>query len=347
MRSRYLVRAVVATLLLCAAQGAPGVAAPAWAQGAPATGVEKTTDDYVNEGREFAMKGKFQEAYNAYMKAWAEKQPFDLACNLAVAEVELNKHREAMEHFTYCEQNFPSVRDEKQEAISKILREFLADTRRKVGVARIRVTRDDGGSAEGTRVFVDGQPVGKIGGGGKLEQPLLRTEDVFVNPGSRRFSARMKGCAEGEAVLAVSPGGEVAPALELACRKTISRGWVIAGASAAAVGVGVGVGGVVYSGSRRTDGQPVFDELKAAEGPGACLLPKNSVKCAELHSAYDDYSLWQKIGIGGVIFGGVAAGATLVYLLTGGSAPKESDSGVQASFGVMPGGGGAVLRGSF
>jgi hypothetical protein len=209
------------------------------------------------------------------------------------------------------------------------------------------VTRDDGGSAEEARVFVDGQPAGKIGVGGKLEQPLLQTDDVFVNPGGRRFSARMKDCEEGEVVLAVPSGGTVAPVLELSCKRKISWALVGMGGSAALAGYVLGGVGIGISESRYSDGKPIFDELKAADGPGACLLPKNSVRCAELESAYSDYSLWQKIGIGGVILGGVAAGATFMYLLSGGSPPKESEGGVRPIFSVMPGGGGAFLRGSF
>lgn len=347
MHYRQIVRTGLAALIFYAAQGAPGVAEPAMAQGVPAAGAERTADDYVTEGRKLANLGKSREAYDAYMKAWMQKQPFDLACNLGVVELDLGMARDALEHFTYCERNYPSVRSDQQKATFEQLSGFIKTARAQVGAARIKVTRDDGESAEGARVLVDGRPVGKVGAGGEVEQPLLQKGEVFVDAGSRRFTASLKGCADGSVVLAVPKGGTVDAPLMLSCAKKVSKVWVIAGISAAAVGVGVGIGSLVYSGIRYDDGRPAYEELKAKDGSGACFLPQNSVKCEELKSTVLDWNLFRGIGIGGLVFGGAAATATLVYVLVGGSAPKQSGSGVQASVGVMPGGGGAVLRGSF
>jgi tetratricopeptide (TPR) repeat protein len=337
----------LAALFLYAAQGAAGVSSAAWAQGAPAAGAPKTAEDYMREGRDHAQKDRNEEARMSYLEAWKLKKSFDLACNLGLVESKLQRSRDALEHLTYCEQNYPTARDEALTAKFEKLRAEIQKVRAEVGAARAQVTRDDGESPEGARVFVDGQPVGRVGADGKVEQPLLTTGEFYVDAGSRRFSASLKGCADASVVLGVPKGGTVAPALLLSCKKKVNKGLVYAGIGVAAVGVGAGIGALVYSGSRRDDGQPIFDELVAKDGLGACLLPKNSVKCAELESAVSDWSLFRGIGIGGLALGGAAAAATVVYVLVGGSAPKSADTGVQASFGVMPGGGGAVVRGTF
>jgi len=347
MHHRHTVRSALAALFLYAAQEAPGVSSSAWAQGTPAASAQKTVEDYMREGRDLAQKDRKEEARVAYLEAWKLTKSFDLACNLGLVESKLKRSRDALEHLTYCKENYPTVRDEALTAKLAMLRAEIAKVRAEVGAARIRVTRDDGESVEGARVFVDGQPLGKVGADGRVEQPLLRADDIFVDAGSRRFTASLKGCEDAGVVLAVPKGGTVDTALLLSCKTKISMGLVYAGIGVAAVGVGVGIGSFVYSSGRRDDGQPIFDEVTAKDGLGACLLPKNSVKCAELKSAVSDWSLFRGIGIGGVALGGAAAAATVVYVLVVGSSPKSSDAGIQASFSVMPGGGSAVLRGSF
>jgi hypothetical protein len=301
----------------------------------------------MDQGREFALSDQNEEARISYLEAWKREKRYDVACNLGLVESELNRSREALEHLTYCREKFPVLLDGGLKPKLEFLLGKIEDVRAEVGAARIRVARDDGESAEGARVFVDGQPVGKVGAKGQVEHPFLASGDIFVDAGSRRFSASLKGCADASVVLGVPKGVTVAPALLLSCKKKVNKGLVYAGIGVAAVGVGVGIGTLVYSGSRRDDGQPIFDELTAKDGLGACHLPKNSVKCVELESAVSEWSLFRGIGIGGVVLGGAAAAATVVYVLVEGSSPKQSNAGVQASFGVLPGGGSAVLRGSF
>lgn len=328
--------ALVSAVVLSAAQPVLGQAA------------EKTADEYALEGRELAARNDFQGAYAAYMEAWKRKRSFDIAGNLGVAELRLGRMREAAEHLTYCEQNYPAVRDAEQTKKLEVVRELLKEARAQVGVARIRVTRDDGGSAAGAGVFVDGRPVGRVEEGGRLEQPLLLlSPEVFVDPGSRTFSASLPGCEDAVTVLAVPKGGAVDAGLMLSCRRQISWPLVIAGASVAAAGIGVGIGTAVHSGARSADADAAWVELYDKEGGAACRNPANLARCNDIVSGDEDWRLYRGIAIGSFVVAGAAATATLIYVLVGGSSPAKKDAGIQAGVAVLPGGGSAVVRGSF
>jgi hypothetical protein len=171
--------------------------------------------------------------------------------------------------------------------------------------------------------------------------------EVFVDAGSRRFSASLAGCEEAVTVLAVPKGGTVDAGLVLSCRKKISWPLVIAGASVAAAGVGVGIGAAVHSSARSADAQSLFDELKAKDGFDACLVATNQMRCNEFTTAHGDSQVFKGIAIGGFVVGGAAAAATLVYVLVGRSRAGKSESGLQPSIAIGPGGGSAVVRGSF
>jgi hypothetical protein len=292
------------------------------------------------------QKGDYKKAREHFLEAWKRKKSFDLAGNLGVVELKLNMARDAAEHLTYCEENYPAVTNEEQTAKLESLRGLLKDARTKVGVARIRVTRDDGKSAEGAQVFVNGRPVGQVASGGRLEQPLLSTEDIFVDEGSWRFSATLEDCANADTVLAVPKGKTINASLLLSCKKRVSKPLVIVGASLAAVGIGLGIGGLVHSSGRRDDAQPVFDKLKSEYGLAACLDTANQAPCDELASGVYDWHLFKGIGVGGFALAGVGA-AMVASAFLWPSAPKSSNPRVEAAFSVVPGGGGAMVRGSF
>lgn len=330
------VATVVSVMVLSGARSALG----------QSKGTQKTSEEYALEARELAERNDYRSARALLMEVWRLKQSYDIAGNLGVTELRLGRMREAAEHLTYCEQNFPAVRDAEQTEKLETVRGLLKEAREQVGVARIRVTRDDGGSAEGAGVFVDGRPVGKVAAGGGVEQPLLSSPEVFVDAGSRRFSASLAGCKEAVAVMAVTKGGAVDAGLVLSCRKEISLPLVIAGASVAAAGIGVGIGTWVHSSARRGDAQSVFDELKKG-GLDACLDAANQVRCNELTASYDDSQLFKGLAVGGFVVGGVATAATLIYVLAGRSPGPKPESRVQTALVVGPGGGSAVVRGSF
>jgi hypothetical protein len=346
MRYRHILWSSVAALFLSAAPEVLGASGRAWAQGAPSKGSKAYIDPDVAVGRELVQKGNYNKAREHFLKAWKRKQSYDLAGNLGDVALELKMPRDAAEHLTYCVENSPALPTAHQEATLTVVRALLKTAREMIGVARLRVTRDDGKSAEGAQVFVNGRLVGKVIAGGHVKQPLLSTEDVFVDDGSSRYSAVLEDCADAEAVLSVAKGKTINTNLVLSCKKRISVPWVIAGTSAAVVGIGFGIGGLVYSSSRRDDGQPAFDMLKSEHGPTACSDGADKVKCDELASAVNDWNVFRGIGIGGFALAGVGVAIATGALLWP-SAPKSSNPRVEAAFSVVPGGGGAMVRGSF
>lgn len=348
-------RSIPAGLLLFAAVLAPSVpalgqpsAGAAGAQRSPGGG-EKTADEYVREGRELAIKNDLQGAYQAYQAAWRLKRTYDIAGNLGVVELKLGKARDAAEHLTYCEQNFPSVRDAALTERLTRLQALLKEARAQVGFARVRVTPEDGSSAEGAEILVDGMVVGRAGAGGRLVHPVLQSDGMFVDAGSRTFAARRPGCKEGRAVMWVGKGSTVDVVLS-PCRRELSMPLVIAGSSLAVVGLGLGIGSAIYSGVRSSDEDAIWVELATKDGQSACYPPANASRCEDLDDAYADRQIFRGLAIGGFVLGGAAVVATAIYVVTGRSKSPPSSQGdvkVQASFSPAPGGGSAVLWGTF
>jgi hypothetical protein len=346
MRYRRVVRAAVLVVLVSIGAVALGEGEDAFAQAPAGQGAEKTADEYVLEGRELAKAGNFKEAHVRYLEAWKRKQSYDIAGNLGLVELKLERWREAAEHLAYSEQNVPAVRDADGEKRYQRTRELFKEVRARVGGARVKVTTDDGRSAQKADVFVDGRLVGSVDAGGGVKQPLGLSE-VFVDPGSRTFSASIAECADASAVLMVPKGGSVSVELVLSCRKRVSVPWMAAGYGVAALGVGVGVGALVHAMARDEDADTAWVDLYGTYGASACNPNGNHAQCDELTTADSDSQVFRGIAIGGFIAGGAAAILTTVYVLAGGSAPGKAEPSIQTAFSVGPDGGGAVVRGSF
>jgi len=128
-------------------------------------------------------------------------------------------------------------------------------------------------------------------------------------------------------------------------------GLILAGAGLSAAGIGLGLGFMLASNGKSSDAQAVWKSL----GPSDCRISGNAVRCEELKSAYDGKELFRGIAIGGYVAGGALAVGTLVYaLLPTSKSPSAllqpdapATKGVRASVSVLPGGGGAVLEGTF
>jgi hypothetical protein len=315
----------------------------------PLTGkrADKTADELALEGRELAMKNDFQGAYASYLEAWKRKRSFDLAGNLGVVEMRLGKVRDAVEHLVYCEENFPAVRDSEQAGKLEMLRKLLKDARAQVGVARIRVMREDGASAEGASILVDGRDVGKVGAAGQVVQPFVATGDVYVDAGRRRFSARVAGCGEASSVMAVPKGGSVDARLVVSCAGARSWPLIATGFSIAAVQIGVGVGSLVYGLDKLDEFVRLHNEVSdGGRRPDACSVLNNS-KCMALRAAGEAWETYGWIGGVGIGVGAAFAVGTGIWGFSGGSSTETSKKSARVSFTVAPARGGAVVQASF
>jgi tetratricopeptide (TPR) repeat protein len=104
MRSPFL-NSVAAVVLLSTTLLTGGLAhSEATPTGADAS---QNADDLFRAGKVAYKAGKLQEAYEAYRAAWRLKRTYDIAANLANAESQLGKTRDAAEHLAFCIRNFP------------------------------------------------------------------------------------------------------------------------------------------------------------------------------------------------------------------------------------------------
>jgi hypothetical protein len=197
-----LTTALIAVLLVASrpvrSQPAPpsSVAAPASAPiEAPAAPtvrllevpVEESLDESGTRANELAMKanelfleGRSAEAEELYQQAWAVKPSYDIAGNLAVAEMKDGKHCEAAKHLVFALRYFPvSARQEPRERLLKL----IATERTHVVMLLVDVT------PAGAEVLVDDTSVGNV--------PLR--DELFVEPGPRRIRARYNGYVTAEA----------------------------------------------------------------------------------------------------------------------------------------------------
>jgi hypothetical protein len=287
------------------------------------------------------------------------KRSYDIAGNLGSIEFELGMMRDAAEHLSYCQQNFPVVRDADQTEKLKVVESLLAQARAQVFGVRIRVTDSDGLDLEGAEVLVDNKVIGRA--------PLV--DEVFVDPGSRVISARQPGHREASKQIQAEKGRSASVTLVLpsaarslnatsdtsaaSAKKRIVL--LAAGAGLAAAGIGAGVGFHLASNAKSGDAQATWSQLRDEKGAGACLSSENASRCEELKRAYDGKELFRGVAIGGYVAGGVLAVGTLAYALLPASVLPSpllqqgapATKRVRAAVTITPSGGGAVFEGTF
>lgn len=314
--------------------GALALARPALAQ---------EPDRSFDQGTAALKAGKYEEALRAFEAVWKERKTHDVAANLALAEAQLGRHRDAAEHFAFALRAFPVTGSE---ALRKSIAEAFAQSRARV--ATLRVTT----SADGAEVRVDGRPVGR--------SPIV--DEIFVEPGSHTIEAKLTGyavasqrvdakAASADTVkLALTPltvptsSGTVPPPPP----RSPVPAFVIAGVGAASF-----IAGGVLLGVSATSGADLRDGLPR-DSDGAPLCRKTpepassaSAECDAWRAKAADAALLGNVGIGLLVVGGAAAGAVAAYLLW----PEGSKAGVSASVRLVPVvgtlGGGALLQGSF
>jgi hypothetical protein len=284
------------------------------------------------EGNRAFAAGDYQSAFALYREAWSLKKSFDIACNLGRTEAELGFHRDAAEHLDACLRTFSvSSRSGLKDAKSRF-RELFNRVRAEVGALEVRAR------PAGTEISVDGIEFGTA--------PLDR--QLFVDPGSRRVRARLRGYREQSVNVEVAAGGTASVVLELVAAEPAaavalaappaavadkqappqqtaravqpvparkSGGLeprtivVLSGAGLTLVGLGVGVGFMLDANSANDRA----DELAAslANSSRSCSATDSSSDCQELRAAMDQED--QSRDIAGAMFLGsaIVSAATL------------------------------------
>ncbi|WP_437735032.1 hypothetical protein [Sorangium sp. So ce1335] len=173
-------------VFLCAATvGAAALAQGGGEPGAPGDDSARAVRRY-SDGVAAAREGRWPEAYAAYLEAWRLKQHFQIAANLARAELRIGKHRDAAEHISFFLREAEGVSDSDR----ALARQMLDEARAHIATLSLVVSR------AGATVLVDGVPVGT--------SPLGR--EVYVEPGERRLEARIEGEAPAQTSAALAPG---------------------------------------------------------------------------------------------------------------------------------------------
>jgi hypothetical protein len=291
--------------------------------------------DLYKRGRDEYAKGHLPQAYTLLIEAWGIQKSFDVAGNLALAEGQLTRYREAAEHAVYALANFPVGGSEAQR---KGLQAVLVEARPFIGAITFQC------SADHAAITVDGRPAG--------ESPVAG--EVFVEPGPHTVVATLPGCEPVQDTLRSDKGsthlltltftrcGTPPPPPKIPL-KPVPRGpdpVTIAGVVATGVGLGLGAAFAILT-KIKADDAATKATLVGSSGCGT-----GSTACQNLHDALVSHDTFAN----GAVWTFVAAGAvgvgTLVYTFAVPHGPAPVSRAMLVPV-AGPGSGGLVVKGVF
>jgi hypothetical protein len=280
--------------------------APATANAAQPAVAAVDVDALYKEGTQALQAGNFDVAYDRLLHAWNERQSFDIAANLALAERELGRRRDAAEHLRWAIKNAPpSTSEEKRARLGEDLKALEAD------LGRITLTVPDE-----THIFVDDKEVG-----------VAPVETFYVDPGAHTLGAAHRTEGGTTVNLQLARGQEMNLVLKLEAGKGPKLPdsgpiqppphedkpvWptVVLG-SVAGVGFGLGIAGIVISLGAASDA----DDAAAGLVSGGKTCTSDPAACADIQSNLDDEVTFRGLGIGGFVVGGLALAGMITYLV--------------------------------
>lgn len=313
----------------------------------PPTGtVDERASKWLSQGNKAFKEGKFAEAEKAYHEAFALKQVYDIAGNLAMAEFAQSKHRDAAEHLALAIRLFPVTGEP---ATREQMQKTFDQSKGHVAAVKVIVS-----TARGAQVSVDGKAVG--------EAPL--EDDVFLDPGKHTISATAKGYKEASKTVDVKKGGSEQVKLDLVLLPPEvvvknepalppppprSKKPAVVLGSVAVLAAGVGAAMYVVSGSKKSSAIELAGQVPADQKP--CSDDTHNTpgtQCGELVSTAHAVDTFHNAAIGLFVGAGVAGAAAVVYLLLPPPAVKKAPvRGFQATPIVGSGQAGLLLSGSF
>lgn len=324
--------AVIATIGPLPAAAQPAAGAPT----APASSDPADVD--FRRANELAKAKQWREALDLYQRAFAARRAWDIAANMALAELELDRPRDAAEHLEFALRHIAATAKPEHKAL---LQAAFGRARARVGAARVRT------SADGATVRVDGVTVGT--------SPLIAP--VFLTPGRHRIEASSASAGTAARDLEALPGQEVDVWLDLQPSGAASpvgpppdtgtdpRAWwpIVALGSGAAIGIGLGLGLTIASSSASDEAVELAREVEA-DG-GRCTGEEQAGPCFEGREANDRSNTLGTGGVVAFVVGGLCAAGLVTYIVW------PSADGATAGTAVVPyaspDGAGAVVRAGF
>jgi PEGA domain len=330
---------------------------------APGADTAKEAEDHFNKGKALLKDGDKKGAYQEYKAAWTLKRTYDIAANLGNVEADLGMPRDAAEHLSFALKNAAvSVPADRLDRIRKL----IDQQKQLVGTVAIHA------SIDGAEILVNGVSVGR--------SPL--GDEVYVDPGPVVVEARLSPfqpasqkveCSRATTTkvdLVLSLAGPVATGAPTATPTALPTASASAvptappesksmipvgvGAGVAAAGLGLGIVGLVISGAKGSDITSLQATLKAKDNGSytVCSRAAPPSECADLDGAFTGKGSFRNLAIIGFATAGVAALATVTYVLVPGPKPAAGATGaagarVKASFSAGPNGGGALITGQF
>jgi hypothetical protein len=300
-------------------------------------------------------QGKTQGAYDALQEAWRLQRSFDIAANLAAAELDLGKPRDAAEHLAFALANLPPT---VKETLRADLRRQADQARALVGVLKIEV------SVANASVTVDGAPAGTSPLGGA----------VFVVPGKRVIAASAEGYAPAQQTIDIAKGTSQTVTLALASLPSPTPApsaipsttpsalptaaptsgpptpptprpsagpdaVVIGGAAASGVGLVAGLVFAVVANQKAATAQ----QARAALGPAGCTRTPSA--CGPVDDALNGRDAFANAAFWSLLGAGVVGAGTLVYAAV--SPRRSAPPRVEAAPVVGRNAGGMVVRGAW
>lgn len=271
-------------LFVLALAGACLLAAPARANEA---------EDLFAKGNAAYEASNFEEAYQAFLAAWKISKTYDVAANLGQVEIQLGKHRDAVEHLAYAMGHFPLGGDPD---VRQATEEAYKEAKKSVATVRLKI------NAKNPAVTLDGAAL----------SPEAIAEALYLTQGKHVFDATAPGYRSVRRTVDATAGTDQEVTLALVAEQAPGRSptpaYVLGGIGV--VGVVLGAVFVGMAESQKSEAFKLHDEIGSAAGCAA-----DSVKCKALRDATSGADTMGNAGVAAFVFGGLAGLAAGGYLL--------------------------------
>jgi hypothetical protein len=357
---------ILLVLALCVAVALPALAGPG---DEAMTAAERAEyEKRYNEGLKLLAASRFEDAHALYRELWGKRRSFDVAAQLAQAEMGLGRHRDAAEHFAYAIAFFtPSVRSEPRSVVEK---RFQAAKKSVLAVKLDLQPKDASLTVGGSSVeLIDGS--------------------VYVEPGEREISAQREGFSPASISVSGGAGTETTASIHLKELPGSGLGggagtgndgggpadagtsdppiddagsggsqWpsekkiaVIVGAGLTVVALGVGIGFKLKGSGADSDADDLLADAQKQFGSQPCASPSSGAAsiCADIASKRDDADSANGVSNIGFYGAGIFAIGTVAAVLLWPNEEKPARSAVSVSpwFTPWTGSSGLSVSGAF